>query len=428
MIKTAIVTADTSRVPPETRVGGVGILSRAILVCRKAEIPNIIVAVNGPVDVVRARASKHWKVAEDESIRWIDWTNAAQRATIDFDPSEPVLLVSPAGVFFPDTITELAAAASDHIVAGIAGTTDKPAHERYTGLAVIPGILPGASSTLGSLHEQMLDALRTETAGVHEVADTTWRPVHGTRKSIRAAKKLLFTRVTKPTSGFVSRRINSLISIPISKILVELPVTPNQVSVSTLVIGFTAAGLLAIDAYWALCLAGLLWQFAAVVDRCDGEIARTKHMETTYGAWIDTMADQTSYFVFYLGVIYGMLVRTGEFAYLYFGLFTLAMTGAAVLLMMRFARKQNIGTLQTYNRDVVGKASANGGLIVRLMSALKFASKRDFFSFMFMWFCVFDFFTALYWGFMIGSLIVAVGVFVMNRRMKRMAPTVEAAS
>ena len=123
-------------------------------------------------------------------------------------------------------------------------------------------------------------------------ADPLWRRVTD-RRGARAAKNMLFTQVTKKTSGFISRHINARISIPTSKLLIETGASPHLVTVLLVMTTGLAASyfMLFPDHYPTLVLAGVLWQLAAVFDRCDGEIARVKLCESKFGAWFDTVTD-----------------------------------------------------------------------------------------------------------------------------------------
>ena len=53
------------------------------------------------------------------------------------------------------------------------------------------------------------------------------------------------------------------------------------------------------EPYWRLALPGFLWQLAAVLDRCDGEIARVKLCESRFGTWFDTVIDNLAYVAAY---------------------------------------------------------------------------------------------------------------------------------
>lgn len=57
----------------------------------------------------------------------------------------------------------------------------------------------------------------------------------------REAKRRLFDACRKPVDGFISRHLNRPISIAISKLLVDTPVSPNALTVFTFSLSFAAA-------------------------------------------------------------------------------------------------------------------------------------------------------------------------------------------
>jgi len=89
--------------------------------------------------------------------------------------------------------------------------------------------------------------------------------------------------------GIVSRHLNRRASVPIARLLVRTPATPNQVSVSALFIAVGAAALL---------IAGrniegaVLIQVSSIVDGVDGDLARAKAMASTFGGLFDAVLDR----------------------------------------------------------------------------------------------------------------------------------------
>jgi CDP-L-myo-inositol myo-inositolphosphotransferase len=63
-------------------------------------------------------------------------------------------------------------------------------------------------------------------------------------------------------------------------------------------------GLLSVGLYAAGLVGGLLVQLASIIDGCDGEIARLKHMSSARGAWLDTVLDRYADMAVALGVTY----------------------------------------------------------------------------------------------------------------------------
>lgn len=82
--------------------------------------------------------------------------------------------------------------------------------------------------------------------------------------------------------------------------LVKTPITPNQLTVFTLIVALVGAGLLAtgdrVDANWG---AGL-FVLARFLDHFDGELARQKNMKSKLGYYLDYVSGALSYGALFL--------------------------------------------------------------------------------------------------------------------------------
>lgn len=92
------------------------------------------------------------------------------------------------------------------------------------------------------------------------------------------------------------------LSVPLSRLLVRWPVTPNQVT--------TASLLSALGGAWCFAHPGQRWQIAGallflafyVLDNCDGEIARAKKLSTRFGLYYDTFVDWVGHAALFVGL------------------------------------------------------------------------------------------------------------------------------
>ena len=66
----------------------------------------------------------------------------------------------------------------------------------------------------------------------------------------------------------------------------------TQISFFSFALSVIAAGLLALGTYWFLALAGIIAQFASIIDGSDGEVARLKYLSSDYGRWVDAVLDR----------------------------------------------------------------------------------------------------------------------------------------
>jgi phosphatidylglycerophosphate synthase len=91
--------------------------------------------------------------------------------------------------------------------------------------------------------------------------------------------------------GPVSRYVNRRFSQPIARLLAPTPVTPNQVSVFSLLL---AAGAFACFAIGQPIAAGVLIQTSSVIDGVDGDLARLQGSATRFGGIFDATLDRYS--------------------------------------------------------------------------------------------------------------------------------------
>tara|TARA_B100001250_G_scaffold376151_1_gene364265 strand:+ start:1396 stop:2715 length:1320 start_codon:yes stop_codon:yes gene_type:complete len=201
----------------------------------------------------------------------------------------------------------------------------------------------------------------------------------------RAAKNMLFSQVTKKTSGFISRNINARVSIPTSKILVETGLSPHAITILFVLTTGLGSAYLVSDPknYITLLLSGTLWQFAAIFDRCDGEVARVKLCESKFGAWFDTITDNFAYLCGCIGTLVGMnTLYPDNSLYGTLGLTSIASMILTVIILYRYAQKTGSGSLQNYLRALTDDVDDKDKIwIQKLMQRYGFIAKRDFFSF-----------------------------------------------
>ncbi len=251
---------------------------------------------------------------------------------------------------------------------------------------------------------------------------TLWARVDLPRGA-RAAKNMLFRQVTKKTSGFVSRHINARISIPTSKLLVETGISPHAITVLlVLTTGLSGAYLVGVaQDYTTLAISGLLWQFAAIFDRCDGEVARVKLSESKFGAWFDTVTDNIAYICAYIGVLFGMQQRhPGEQLSVYLGLSAIGALFLTLFVMYSYARKTGSGSLQHYLRAITQELpESEKSWVQKLMGRYGFVAKRDFFSFYIFLALIANQLELVYWFLVTILHLAAAAVLLSQRKMMR---------
>ena len=139
------------------------------------------------------------------------------------------------------------------------------------------------------------------------VSDDMWQAV-ATEEDRVAAEAKLDGWLVKPTDGIFAR-MNRRVSIPISRQLIKLPITPNMVSLFTLGVSLASGLYFAFGGYWNTLLGAALSLWASILDGCDGEVARLKLQSSPFGCWLDTICDYLYYIFMFAGMSIGLVAK-----------------------------------------------------------------------------------------------------------------------
>jgi phosphatidylglycerophosphate synthase len=143
--------------------------------------------------------------------------------------------------------------------------------------------------TTGAPVGARLDALLSATAPEFVRGDAGVRLSGVT--DVRTAEDRLYAGLGSAIDTPLDTHVHRRLSRRVSRLTVAAGITPNQVSVASLVVGLVAAGCFAVATPPGV-FAGLLAYLAAVVlDHTDGEVARLTLTESTLGARLDVVVD-----------------------------------------------------------------------------------------------------------------------------------------
>jgi phosphatidylglycerophosphate synthase len=160
---------------------------------------------------------------------------------------------------------------------------------------------------------------------VHNISD-----VRAAEKSLLKQQKLNYTQLMDVC-------FNSLFSIRISSWLVKTPFTPNQLTLSGLVLGVLTGWFFAQGDYFNGVLGGLVLVFSGIWDCCDGDVARLKFMESDYGEYLDTMCDNIINILTFIGIAIGVAKQSGLLASLI--PFVLLLIGGTLIFILIYFPK-----------------------------------------------------------------------------------------
>jgi phosphatidylglycerophosphate synthase len=200
-----------------------------------------------------------------------------------------------------------------------------------------------------------------------------------TPADVDAATALLLQSLCKPTDGIISRALNRRLSQAITRRLLPLRVTPNQITAVASLFGIAGAGAAYRGGYWNLLAGTMLFQTQSILDGCDGEIARVKYLQSRAGEWFDQAADDVLNIAFLLAV--GAALARGGARYA-FPVAAVALVSQAVYVTALYAglaiKTAGRGSVATLRWWVEGRGSSPSRSAARIVGDL---TRRDFICF-----------------------------------------------
>jgi phosphatidylglycerophosphate synthase len=109
--------------------------------------------------------------------------------------------------------------------------------------------------------------------------------------SRRRASRALLQTCRRSYDGLGDRYVIRALSLRLSSMFCALGVTPNQITWVNIVVGLAACGAALQGTRAALAIAGALMFVQVVLDSCDGEVARLRHLSSRFGMWLDNASD-----------------------------------------------------------------------------------------------------------------------------------------
>lgn len=205
----------------------------------------------------------------------------------------------------------------------------------------------------------------------------------GDRAAVRRAENRLLQLGRKATDGFISRHINRVVSLFVTRCLLRIGVSPTPMSFVVLMIGLLSGWFAGRGGNTGFFLAGLMFQMASMLDGCDGEIARLTFRETRFGAIIDQTGDITCYFAFFVNLPLGVAATTANPLYLWLGgVMWVSIAGFYATLTV-FSHHFKVGHVIALSQDIASrkKQGKKAKWIDRLAARIVFLYRRDVFAF-----------------------------------------------
>ncbi|HEV2812117.1 MAG TPA: CDP-alcohol phosphatidyltransferase family protein [Solirubrobacteraceae bacterium] len=117
--------------------------------------------------------------------------------------------------------------------------------------------------------------------------------------------KVLLDSAVKAADGFFTTFFVSTYSKYIARWAARRGLTPNQITMASVIVGFLAAAAFATGERWGLVAGAILLQIAFTTDCVDGQLARYTRQFSKLGAWLDSVFDRTKEYAVFAGLAIG---------------------------------------------------------------------------------------------------------------------------
>jgi phosphatidylglycerophosphate synthase len=326
--------------PSLARVGTLPILLRAILSVHGTRAGRVTVAAHfGQAQLIRSTLRQTGRLPD--SVKFRELGPAMDLPSLicqEAATSERVTIVSGDTIFKPQL---LHSAIEWEGTGALALATDG----ELAGIYVLPQSVALGIFGKCTMRDQGLADVhsRLQVCGLSVIKDVPAEMWHKVvvAKDLPEAERKLDTWLVKPTDGLFARN-NRRVSIPISRQLIKLPLTPNMVTMLVLGVSFSSGVFFARGGYLNTLLGAFLSVAASVLDGCDGEVARLKLQSTRFGCWLETVCDYLYYLFVFGGMAIGLARSSGSRTYLAWG--ALLCFGAVMsFLVVSFTRQRFSG-------------------------------------------------------------------------------------
>jgi phosphatidylglycerophosphate synthase len=179
-----------------------------------------------------------------------------------------------------------------------------------------------------------------------------------------AVERGLFKGLESSSDGWVDRYLNRQLSPWFSRQFLRMSLTPNHVTFIACAIGLLAAFSFALGSWVSGVMGAMLLQWSAVIDCCDGEVARLKFLESTSGYYLDITCDNLVHTAVFAGIAWSGYQALGQtYVLLLGGLAAFGtMMGLLVILATRHGRVRQASA--TLDRLIDALANRDFSLII----------------------------------------------------------------
>jgi len=315
MITTACIFIPATGPDPLALLGGVSLLKRAILSAQRVGAKTCYLVMDARSEAQPARREELQRdLSGDKRLTTqVVWMQPADDPSTQPAPAQTVpegycLYYSLATLFSPTLAFDLDRTAQpDETVSvetgdGMSALVLGSQPDAAFGLPVQETVARAGTTALAVQPQTPLRIVSDSPHLLYQLTDST---------SLRRAESVLLASLDNPKDGLVDTYLNRKLSRSLTYLFLRTALTPNQITLLSCLIGLFGAACFFQADYWGPVFGALLLQFSAVLDCCDGEVARMKFLESRLGAWLDITLDTIVHIATFVGLGFAVWAQGG---------------------------------------------------------------------------------------------------------------------
>ncbi len=269
----------------------------------------------------------------------------------------------------------------------------------------IGGLAAGGADVLwAALRQRGAETVLLNGALCARISDA--RSVTAAEAALCAGLRAESARSDGPLAHWIDRRL----SLRISRWLVNhTALRPNHITVIGTCAGMFAAWLLSVGTYWTGVAGTVLFLCTTIIDGCDGEVARLKFQESSFGQKFDVITDNIVHVAIFVGLALGLYHRDPHGHYV--ALIGILLGGfVCTLAVSYFFLVRRPGFAESGGAPITLKGKLRRGLLRGLEAMMN----RDF-AYLLIAFAVADRLAWFVWGAAFGTYAFAIALVCIYR-------------
>ena len=335
------------RIGPLTYVGGLPLFLRSVLTLQRAGITNLVVLSGAEEESLKRLLTEDARIVA--VVRWMPMRefpldDPRTWEVLGKDIPGACLVIGAQTVFSRALIEQfreqVQVSEGQRVVVPV-NAGDEPARVESAEMIVVPaGLLGGVawrSVRSTPLHFIRAHAMAEGRLQIIPIDAETFQWCRTLRNAaaVREGERRLLRSPKGSYDGVIDTYFNRKVANGLTRLFVKVGWSPNAITSLSIFIGLLAAVVFAQGAYLAGIVGALLFQMSAIVDCCDGDVARLTFQESRFGERLDLIGDNVVHMAIFGALGWAGYANGGGALFLALGLLAMIGNGLSVWFVTR---------------------------------------------------------------------------------------------